>query len=180
MFTPGPTPDVQAGFQATVCFPAGKVAKETAAIDVADESGLGVWRISAMGLQNTEAVLGRLIYGTSSSLQLENIVLPLVAYVPGNAELYLRPLETGELAEQINVRVSLKKVGGFAVQVLRTFHNAASAPINLPSSSVRFTARQVCSVESNGFNVPLAINESIALSGPSVLLNGSGIVDHEL
>lgn len=173
---------VQAGFQATIDWqPAvagSPVAKERQAVDLQDLAGLGVWRIAAI-TRGTQRVFGRLIYGTSSSFELGNIILPLVAYVPGNAQLYLLPEDTTPAA-RVCVGVSAKLVGGFSSpQIVRTFHTAGATP--LPSSGYRFTALAAATLTVEGVaGIAVAAGDSLRITSPSILTAGSGLVEHEL
>lgn len=177
---PTQEPIVQAGFQATVCFTAGETPKPTQALDVMDQAGLGVWRVSAVSSEPA-AVQGKLIYGTSSSFQVDNLLLPLIAYVPGNCGLYLLPRGGLAPAADVTVNVSCKLVGGFSVpQVLRTFHDAAAGALTLPASGVRYRALTASVVAVEGVPVALAVNEVLHVTCPAVLSVGSGLLEHEL
>jgi len=169
---------VQAGYQATVDWASGIAAKERQAVDLQDFSGMGVWRIAAV-TRGDQRVFGRLIYGTSSSFELSSIVLPLVAYVPGNAQLYLQP-ETSPPASRVCVGVSAKLVGGFSSpQIVRSFHVASATA--LPSSGYRFTALAASTLTVEGVaGIAVAAGDSIRITSPTLLTAGSGLVEHEL
>lgn len=170
-------PQVQAGLQTTVSFAAALQARETQAVDLVASSHVGIWRVSAIASRPVR-VNARLIYGTASSFTLENIRLPLVAYVPGNVQLYVNP-EASPPAEAIHVRVSAKLVSS-GTQTVRTFHDATAGAVDLPASVASYTALVAGSVTVEGVAVALGVNQQLKVTAPAVLTAGAGIVEHEL
>jgi hypothetical protein len=170
------------GEQATLNFPAPSVLaparQETQAIDTGDALDVSLWRISALALQPTQRWAIRLMYGTASSLMLTNVEAPMVAYVPGHAQLYAVPVAQ---TADANLLVTLKPVSGYNLQHVRTIATAPAVVLQLPSTGVRFTALAASTVTVAGVAVALAAGQSIILAGPSTLaVGGSGIVEHEL
>lgn len=168
------------GFQATVTFAAGTPARRpTPSFDAANDHDVSLWRVSAQvspAGDTTQRVLAQLIYGTGSSMQLSDIVLPLVAYVPGSVALYLYP--ESDVTSPIVVMGNVKPVTGYEAQTVRTWHET---PGQLPPSVVTFTATGAGTVvTTQGVAVPLAIGQSIPIMGPSSLTAGSGLGTHEL
>lgn len=177
------------GFQAVVRFQPGAVGqperdKETQAIDAQDDRSVRMWRVAARNQAVPTAsgprFIGRLIYGTSASIELDNLIGPIVAYVPGNVQLYVRP-EDEPLTTAFNVSVSLKPVGGYSIPFVRTFHDfAVAGAVPLPQSGARFVALNNASVTVEGISVALTAGDTLPITNGSVLTAGAGLVEHEL
>lgn len=167
---------MSAGFQASVSFPPG-IPQETQAVDLMAPENMGLWRVSAVSVAPV-AMRARLIYGTSSSFQISNLRLPLVAYVPGSCQLYLTP-DVSPVVADINVRVSATLITN-GVQILRTFHDSGAGAVLLPPSGVRYTALTASTVTIEGIAVAVAVGADIILTAPSTLTAGAGLVEHEL
>lgn len=167
---------MSAGFQASVSFPPG-IPQEAQAVDIMAPENMGLWRVSAISLAPV-AMRARLIYGTSSSFQISNLRLPLVAYVPGACQLYLAP-DVSPVVAGIEVRVSATLITN-GPQVLRTFHDSAAGAVLLPPSAIRYTALTASTVTIEGIAVAVAVGTDIILTAPSTLTAGAGIAEHEL
>ena len=176
--------DVTFGYQATVSFPAVTVLEpaqpERPAIDSVNRRDIPLWRLSAIALQPTQLWRLRLIYGTSSSIEIQNIRAPLVAYVPGSVQLYALPI--GQTAA-VNLYVSLKPAFGYNLQHVRSIldNQGGGAALDIPPSGVRFTALVASTVNMAGAAIALGVNASLLITGPATLaIGGLGIVEHEL
>jgi hypothetical protein len=171
--------DLDFGNQMSFALPAGPPIEQHI-VDAMSRRGVGqLWRVSMFSLQNPTAgvpdLRARLMYGTSSSIQIDNLSLPLVAYVPGNLQLYVRKAATGEVPRE--VVVSLKPVSGYGQQILRSVVDASGGALTLAPSAVRFTALVASTVQ----GVALAPGESMIVTAPAGLnIGGGGIVEHEL
>lgn len=169
------------GFSASVRFGASvATSAEKQAVDIMANDAVPMWRISAFSNSNDKQLLGRLIYGTTSSIELANLICPIVAYVPGNVQLYLRPSANPFLPAECIGHVSVRNVTNAGAQILRTLNNAAGGVVDLGVSAVRFIALQNSTVSVAGFGVALLEGQSVELVGPARLLVGAGIAEHEL
>lgn len=171
--------DASYGFQATARF-LPTDAKPKQVVDAMNRFRLSLWRVAAHPAEPGVRWDLRLIYGTASTLSLNNIEAPLVAYVPGNLQLYALPVSRPE-GQTVAIHVSLKPVNGYNLQHVRTRAVAGISPVDLPGSGVRFTALAASTVTVAGVAVVLAAGQTLPLMAPAILgAGGSGIVEHEL
>lgn len=152
--------------------------QETQVVDATDTRER-MFRVSAHITEGAgQAVRARMLYGThGGTLSLRNLLLPLVAWVPGNVQLYVEPV--GPVTAKLVVSVTCKLADGYASpQICRSFHSTPGEI--LPPSAVRATMRAAGTITVNGVAVVLAANDAIRLTHPAVLTAGSAIAEHEL
>jgi hypothetical protein len=180
-------PDAEWGTQQTVQFqtatPLRAALGRQMAIDVKSRRDVSLWRVTASVAPDSSGgafVLGRLIYGTGSSIEIQDLILPLIAHVPGNCSLYLEP--TFGAPDVFNCHVTLKPVSSPGRNVLRTFIDASAGSVVLPRTAVSFYATSASTLNRNGLSPQaLAVGESAPVYWfSSISAGGYGIAEHEI
>lgn len=142
----------------------------------------GLWRISAKVTQGNADFVGSLQYGTGAgSLRLDSVILPLVAYVPGYAQLSAQTV-AGPLAEQCVITTTVTPVGSYGLQQLGTLFDASGGPVVLPQSVIGLTFYAASSYTPEGAPAPIAgtAGQTVDTAGQVVVSAGQGVAWHEL
>lgn len=171
------------GFEATVRFGSTlATSRETQAVDIASSDEVPLWRVSAFSSRaGIQQLTARLIYGTCSTIELIDLVCPLVAYVPGNVQLYLQPQTNPFVLGPMNGYVSARPVWSPGQQVVRSLADATAAAVNLPATAVSYTAYTASTLTVAGIGpIAVAVAETLRLIGPARLTAGTGIAEHDL
>jgi hypothetical protein len=179
-------PDAEWGTQQTVQFQTATATRPALgrqmAIDVKSRRDVSLWRVTATVAPDSSGafVLGRLIFGTGSSIEIGNLILPLIAHVPGNCQLYLEPSFGGP--DVFNCHVTLKPVSSPGRNILRTFIDASGGSEVLPRTAVSFYATSASTLNRNGLSPQaLAVGESAPVYWfSSISAGGYGIAEHEI
>lgn len=125
-----------------------------------------LWRVSVAG----ENVLLKLVFGTRKTLNLDNIVLPFVAFVPGQLSIYARP-SNPELPAFAFPTLTIATGGA---QVVRSIHTALSALDARVSSVVALGAGTTVTVA--GAAIALAQGQELRIVAPSALAAGGPLL----
>jgi hypothetical protein len=183
------------GFTSSVSWAAGDEPVAKVAIDLpptwlagkprsngpSDPAYCALWRVSLQVETQSETPLQGLVklrYGTgTSTIQLNDLQLPIVAYVPGQCQVSLRPTIPIPLITAWGVGVTACPVSAPGKPVLRQFFNGAA---DFQEGAVKFTALTAANLVVGSGPVVLAVGDSIPLVSPSSLTSGSGVVEFEL
>lgn len=128
-----------------------------------------VWRASVTGSNITL----RLNYGGPGTITLDNLVLPFVAFVPGQFNVYARPTNPALPAA---ARPTLTAATG-GIGTVRAFFTTGQA---LPEQVRRVVALGAATVTVNGTAVALVAAQELDVAAPSVVTAGDVIGEFTL
>ncbi len=142
---------------------------------------VGVWRISATVVQGDIPALAQITYGSGDATKtLDNIILPLIAYVPGYASVQVRPFS--EPQSETIVNCTVVPVYGYSLQQVGQLFDATLAPVVMPQSIFGLTAYSAITYTPTGAPAPIALTAgaTVDVSGQVTLDSGVAVGWHEL
>jgi hypothetical protein len=125
-----------------------------------------LWRASAQG----ENVVLRLTYGTQATLIVDNIRLPFVGFIPGQAQLVARKVDPAASAV---CRLTLTAATG-GISMIRAVVGIGA----LPPNAGTYTALTASTLTVAGVaGIAVAVGATLPIVAPSAVTAGSGIVE---
>lgn len=142
---------------------------------------VGMWRVSATVVEGDVPALAKLTYGSGDATKvIDNVILPLIAYIPGYANVEVRPQASPQVQTIVNCTVV--PVYGYSLQQVGQLFDASGGAVVLPQSIFGLTAYSAATYTPTGAPAPIAVpaGATVDVSGQVTLDTGVVVGWHEL